>query len=155
MSYIVLAKNLYFQSSKIYFLFIHNAFTQKTFVLMKTSWRHLEDVCHLRLQKTSSRYLQDVLIKTNMFALDLRLQKTSSRRLVQDQYILFGHTSLRRLAKTSSRNLLEAFKTSIYGQCTKFEREIKTSILLKLVNFIASFRGCLQRRIWNLLKPLQ
>ena len=36
-----------------------------------------EDVFHLRLQKTPSRRLQDVLIKSNVFALALRLQKTS------------------------------------------------------------------------------
>ena len=53
---------------------------------MKTSWK--------RLSSSSS---EDVLIKTNMFALALRLQKTSSRRLGQDQYIRLGHTSSRRL----------------------------------------------------------
>ena len=78
-------------------------------------WRRLEDVFRFRLQKTSSRRLQDVLIKTNMFALALRLQKTSSRRLDQDQYIRLGHTSSRRLQnvfKTSSRRLQDIFKTS-------------------------------------------
>ena len=60
-------------------------------------WRRLEDVFRLRLQKTSSRRLdqdeyvrpsltssQDVLVKTNIFALAICLQdvfKTSSRRL--------------------------------------------------------------------------
>ena len=61
------------------------------------------------------RRLQDVLIKTNMFALALRLQKTSSRRLGQDQYIRLGHMSSRRLQdvfKTSSRPLQGVFKTS-------------------------------------------
>ena len=38
--------------------------------ILKTSWR--------RLSSSSS---EDILIKTNMFALSLRLQKTSSRRL--------------------------------------------------------------------------
>ena len=69
--------------------------TQQTFVLMKTSWRRLEDF----------------LIKTNMVALPLRLQKTSSRRLGQDQYIRLGYTSSRRLAKRSSRHLQDVFKT--------------------------------------------
>ena len=55
--------------------------TQQTFVLMKTSWRRLEGVFRFRLQRTSSRRLQDILSKTNMFALALRLQKTPSRRL--------------------------------------------------------------------------
>ena len=47
--------------------------------VFKTSWRCL----HLRLQKTSSRCLQDVLIKTNIFLLVIRLQdvfKTYSTR---------------------------------------------------------------------------
>ena len=89
------------------------------------SWRRLEDV--FRLQKTSSRRLQDVLIKTNIFILVIRFQKTSSRRLGQDQYIRLGHTSSRRLQdvlKKSSRhlqdvlqkffeNLQNVFKTSL------------------------------------------
>ena len=77
----------------------------------------------LRLQKTFSRRLQNVLIKTNIFALVIRLQKTSSRRLDQDQYIRLGYTSSRRLQdvfKTSSRHLQDflqkrlkdVFKTS-------------------------------------------
>ena len=58
--------------------------SQQTFVLMKTSWRRLEDVFGLRLQKTSSRCLD------------------------QDQYTRLGHASSRRLQdvfKTSSRRL--------------------------------------------------
>ena len=70
---------------------------------MKTSWRRL-----------SSSSLEDVFIKTNIFALALRLQKTSSRRLGQDQYIRLGHTSSRRfsrcLAKTSSRHLQDVLQ---------------------------------------------
>ena len=68
-----------------------------------------------RLQKMSSRRLQDVLVKTNMFALALRLQKMSSRRLGQDQYIRLDHTSSRRLQevlKTFWRRLQDIFKTS-------------------------------------------
>ena len=56
----------------------------------------------LRLQRTSSRRLQDVLVKTNIFVLAIRLQdvfKTFSRRL-QDVF------------KTSSRPLQGVFKTS-------------------------------------------
>ena len=90
----------------------HSKTSQQIFVLMKTSF-----VFVLR------RRLEDVLIKTNMFALDLRLQKSSSRRLGQDQYIRLGHTSSRRLqdvfktssrrlAKRSSRHLQDVFKTS-------------------------------------------
>ena len=80
----------------------------------------------LRLQKTFSRRLRDVLIKTNIFALVIRLQKTSSRRLGQDQYIRLGYTSSRRLQdvfKTFSRCLQDIFKTSsrplakIFSRC--------------------------------------
>ena len=86
--------------------------SQQTFVLMKTSWRRL----------------QDVLITTNMFALAF---KTSSRCLGQDQYIRLGHMSSRLLQdvlvktnifvlaiwrlqdvfKASSRRLQDVFKT--------------------------------------------
>ena len=86
--------------------------SQQTFVLMKTSWRCLEGVFRLRHRKTSSRRLQDVLIKTNMFALTLRLQKTSSRRLGQDQYIRLGYTYSRRLQDVFPRRLQDVFKTS-------------------------------------------
>ena len=34
--------------------------SQQTFVLLKTSWRRLEDVFRLRLQKTSSKHLENV-----------------------------------------------------------------------------------------------
>ena len=46
-------------------------------------WRRLEDILRLRLQKTSSRHLQGVLIKMNIFALVIRLQKTPSRCLAK------------------------------------------------------------------------
>ena len=85
-----------------------------------------EDVFGLRLQKTPSRYFQDVLIKTNIFALLVRLQKTSSRRLHEDRYIRLGHTTSRRLQdifKTSSRRLQDIFRTP--SRC--FENVFKTS----------------------------
>ena len=69
---------------------------------MKTSWRRLETFIVFR------KCLQDVLIKTNIFALVIRLQKRSSRGLDQDQYICLGQASSRRLQdffKTSSRSL--------------------------------------------------
>ena len=56
-----------------------------------------EDVLKTSFIFVFRRRLQDVLIKTNMFALALRLQKTSSRRLGQDQYICLSHMSSRRL----------------------------------------------------------
>ena len=90
--------------------------SQQTFVLMNI--RLDEDVLIktnifallIRLHKTSSRHLQDALIKANIFALIIRLQdvfKTFSRRL-QDvlQKLLQG------IFKTSSRRLQDIFKTS-------------------------------------------
>ena len=90
--------------------------SQQTFILMKTSWRRLEDVFCLCLQKISSRRLQDFLIKTNIFALIIHLQKTSLRRLqavLIKTNINIGHTFSRRLQdvfKTSSRHHQDVFK---------------------------------------------
>ena len=58
---------------------------------METSWRRLKDVFRLCLQKTSSKRIQDVLIKTNIFALVIPFQKTSSRPL---QDILLDKTNI-------------------------------------------------------------
>ena len=92
---------------------------QQTFALMKTSWRHLS----FRLQKTSSRRLdQDEYVRLSLMSSE-DVFKTSSRRLGQDQYILLGYThsrrlqdvfemSSRRLAKASSRRFEDVFKTS-------------------------------------------
>ena len=105
-------------------LIIYNSIlTQQTFVLMKTSWRRLEDVLRLCLQKTSWRRLhqdeyirlthtssEDVLIKTNILVLVIRLQdvfKTFSRRL---QDVL--QKRLQDIFKTSSRRFQDVFKTS-------------------------------------------
>ena len=81
-------------------------------------WRRLEDVFRFRLQKTSSRRLQDVLIKTNMFALALRLQdvfKTSWSRPIYLSWLYVFKTSSRRFQdvfKTFRRRLQNVFKTS-------------------------------------------
>ena len=102
--------------------------TQQTFVLMKISWRGLEYVFCLCLQRTSSRRLdqeehihythtslEDVFIKTNIFVLAIRLQdvfKTSCQDIFkmscQDVFKMF----LRRLAKTFSRHVQDVFKSS-------------------------------------------
>ena len=62
--------------------------------------------------KPANIRLQNVLIKTNMFALAVRLQKTSSRRLGQDQYIHLGRTSSRRLQDVFQKRPQDIFKTS-------------------------------------------
>ena len=90
---------------------------------MRMSWRRIEDLFNLLLQKISSRRPQDVLIKTNICALVIRLQKTSWRHLFQEQDICLSHTSSRhlqelfktssrRLAKIYSRHLQDVLKTS-------------------------------------------
>ena len=116
--------------------------SQQTFVLMKSSWKRLEDVFHLRLQnvfktsgsrqkcspqdenvqdvfKTSfypfSRRLQDVLVKTNIFVLAIRLTKTSSRCL---------QNVFKTSWKTSSRHFQDIFKTPCKDIFKRFSRRI-------------------------------
>ena len=77
-----------------------------------------KDVFRLRLQKMSWRRLEDVLIKTNMFALALRLQdvfKTSWSRPIYLPWSYVFKTSSRPLQgvfKTSSRRFEDVFKMS-------------------------------------------
>ena len=62
-------------------------------------------MCALTINPANIRLDEDVF--------RLRLQKTSSRRLDQDQYIRLGHTSSRRLQdvfKTSSRRLQDVLQ---------------------------------------------
>ena len=91
------------------------------------SWRRLRDVFHLHLQKTSWRCLEDVLIKTNMFALVIRLQKTSqdvfktswSRQIYLAWPYVFRRLqdvlkiSSRRPAKASSRHIQDVLPRPI------------------------------------------
>ena len=99
-----------------------NSASQQTFVLVKTSWRHLSSSSSKDVFKTSwsrricspqpyvfRRRLQDVLVKTNIFILAIHLQdfKTFSRRL-QDVF----KTSCKKVFKTSSRRLQDVLKTS-------------------------------------------
>ena len=88
--------------------------TQQTFALLKTSLSS-EDVLIktnifalvIHLQKTSWRRLQDVLIKTNIFVLAIRLQdvfKTFSRRL---QDVL--QKRLQDIFKTSCKDAFKMF----------------------------------------------
>ena len=110
--------------------------TQQTFVLMNTSWRHLEDVFCLRLQKMSSRRLQDVLNQDkNIFVTHTAseevcgpnncLSHTSSRRL-QDVF----KTSSRRLAKTSSKRLQDVLQKCLQdifnASSRRFQDVLKT-----------------------------
>ena len=77
-----------------------------------------EEVFRLRLQKTSSRRLQDILIKTNIFALVIHLQKT-----IEDVFKTFYsspiysywpyvfNTSCQYVFKMFSRRFQDVFKT--------------------------------------------
>ena len=83
---------------------------QQTFVLMKTSSRRLGQDQYICLGYTSSRHLQDVLLRRlqNVF-------KTSSRRLAKTSPKRFQDvfkTSCKKVSKTSSRHLQDVSKTS-------------------------------------------
>ena len=85
-------------------LSIFEDLTQQTFVLMKTSSRRLQDV----LIKTNifaflirlRRRLQDVLVKTNIFVLDVCLQDVFQKRL-------------RDIFKTSCKDVFQTFSRRI------------------------------------------
>ena len=73
-----------------------------------------EDVLKTSFVFIFRRRLQDVLIKTNMFALALRLQKTSWSRPIYLSWPYLFKTSSKRLQnvfKSSSRRLQDVFKT--------------------------------------------
>ena len=84
--------------------------------LDEDSWRRLEDVCCLCIQKTSSRSLQDeynrlqgVLMKTNIFVLAIHLQDVFKR--FQDIFEDVFKIS----SEMSSRFLPDIFKTYLQG----------------------------------------
>ena len=139
--------------------------TQQTFVLMKTSWRRLENVFRLHLQKTSfvsafRRRLEDVLPGCLKDVL-----KTSSRH-PQDvfktyyQVKVFLITQFQDIFETYSKRfwdvLLRRLSTGglprshfreIYGHCAKFPRVIKISQAL-IFHFTTPFSSyTLQSRI--------
>ena len=106
--------------------------TQQTFVLMKT-WSR-------RISLTTSRRLEDVLVKTNIFVVAICLQdvfKTFSRRL-QDVFKTFWRR-LQDIFKTSCKDIFKTFSRrtirlnclprshlwEIYGQCRKFVSVLK------------------------------
>ena len=72
--------------------------TQQTFVLMKTSWRRLEDVLRLRLQKTSW--------SKPIYSSCPYVFKTSSRRF-QDVFQDVIKTSRHKVLKTSRKYVLK------------------------------------------------
>ena len=90
--------------------------SMQTFVLMKTSWRCLEDVL-----KTSSRHLQDILVKTNIFVLAICLQDVFK-------------TSWKNVFKASSRRLQDILKTSSWHlqDVFKMYHQVKLFLLTRL-----------------------
>ena len=78
--------------------------------VFKTSSRRLDEdkyiLVNLRLRKTSSRCLQNILVKTNIFVLSILLQDVLQKRL-QDVFKTFCQdvfkTSRKYVLKTSSR----------------------------------------------------
>ena len=100
---------------------------------MQTSWRRLEDVFRLRLQKTSSRGLdQDQYIRL-VHTSSSRLQdlfKTSCRNVFK--------TSSRRLANTSWRHLQDVLKT--YHQ-------VKLLLLTSLWEVLNMFVRCTAKTV--------
>ena len=119
---------------------IHSSFKseeqyQQTFVLMKTSWRRLEGLFCLCLQKMSSIRLQDVLIKTNIFSEVIHLQNTSWRRL-QDALIKINMfvlaIRLQDVFKASSRHFQDALKTSCKNVFQTSSRRLQDVYLFEI-----------------------
>ena len=149
------------------------------------SWRHLEGVIRLRLQKTSSRRLnKDVYFPISHTSSEDGF-KTCSRCLDQDEYIRLGDTSSRRLANTSWRGhqdvlqkrLQDIFKTSSrrlrkvssrhLEDVFKTYHQVKLLLLTRLQDisetYSASFWDVLPRRLsterfeifWSVYKIFQ
>ena len=99
-----------------------------------------EDVFHLGLQKTSSRHLQDVLIKTNIIALVIHFRKTSSRRLGQNQHIRLGHASSRHFQDVLLKRLQDDFKTSLRCLAKTSSRHLQDILKISSRNFQDVFK---------------
>ena len=124
--------------------------------------------CFLNKHSSWWRRLQDAMIKTNIFTLVIRLQKTSLRGLqeVLIKINTFFKMNSKRLAKTPSTHLQDVlykdvFKTlprrliwlnclsrsriwldTRYGQCRKSASVVKMSQVL-VFHFTMSFSSCL------------
>ena len=85
---------------------------QQTFVLMKKSWRRLEEVFCLRLQKTSSRRLdKDQYVRLSLtFSEDVF--KVSWSRPIYSSWSYVFKTFSRRLQEVLHKHLQDIFKTS-------------------------------------------
>ena len=99
--------------------------SQQIFVL-NMSWRRLEHVFDLHLQKTSSRRLQDVLVKTNMFVLVIHLQEVF-KRFSRCLYNVF---------KTFPRRLQDDFKTPYHNVFKTFSRRLQNVLQKRLQDIL-------------------
>ena len=111
---------------------------QQILVLMKMSWRHLEGVIRLRLQKkslrrlnkdvyfpirlqkTASRRVQDVLIKMNIFVLVIRLQDVLPARLEE-------------VIKTSCKNVFKTFLRLLQDVLERCLQDILKTFLKRII----------------------
>ena len=121
-----------------------NITSHKTFTLMKTSWRCLEEVFCIRLKKTSSRHLENVwsrrIYSPYSCVFRKRLQGVF---LDQDQYI--------RLSLISSRHLQDVSKRSL--RCLQDVLQKGLQDIFK--RFSRRFEDVLQKRLYKkcVLKP--
>ena len=95
--------------------------------LQKTPSRRLDQDEYVRLSLTSSRRLQDVLVKTNIFVLAIRFQgvfKKFSRRLAKTFARILQKTSCKNIFKTFWRRLQDVFKRSCKDIFKTFSRRI-------------------------------
>ena len=118
---------LIFFHALVSIIYFCNLNTQQTFVLMKTSWRRLEEVFCLHLQKTSSRRLdQDEYI---------RLRYTSSKEVLIKTNIFFLVMRLQDAFKTFSGRLQGVFKTSCQNGFKTFSRHLQAVLQKRLQDF--------------------
>ena len=134
----------------------------RSYVTSKLSswWRRFEHVLKTSFVFVFRRRLQDVLIKTNMFALALRLQKTSWSRPIYSSWPYVFKTSSRRFqdvlktssrrpAKMSSRRLQDVLKAS----SRHLQDVLKTYYQVK-VFLVTQFQDIFEKyskRFWDVL----
>ena len=91
-----------------------------------------EDVLKTSFVFVFRRRLQDVLIKTNMFALALRLQKTSWSRPIYSSWPYVFKASSRRFQNVLQKRLQDIFKTSRRRFCSDDVFKTSSRLLAKI-----------------------